>query len=103
VAHLARLAAYRGACGWRRPSERHAPVVVNGGERVSQVRERNKNWKNDRSMFGQLAEFRLTDGSRLGDKALGAITEDDLEAFLVDLRTKGRAASTRNQYVQLMV
>ena len=42
VAHLGRLAAYRGACGWRRPGERHAPIVVNGGERVSQVRA----WRN---------------------------------------------------------
>jgi integrase len=38
----------------------------------------------------------------LKDKALGAITEDDLEAVLVWLKTQGRAASTRNQYVQLL-
>src|SRR5581483_2916847 len=53
-------------------------------------------------MFAQLCGFALTDGSRLGDRALGAITEDDLEVFLASLRAKGRAASTRNQYVQLM-
>ncbi len=70
--------------------------------RVSQVRERNKSWTNDRYMFAQLAAFALRDGSRLGDKALGALTEDDLEAFAVSLRAKGRAASTRNQYVQLL-
>ena len=57
---------------------------------------------NDRYMFARLAALRLTDGSRLGDKALGAITEDDLEALAVALRVKGRAASTRNQYVQLL-
>jgi hypothetical protein len=39
---------------------------------------------------------------RLGDKAIGAITEDDLEALLVSLRTSGRAISTCNQYVQLL-
>lgn len=71
-------------------------------ERVSEVRERNKSWKNDQYMLTQLAAFTLTDGSRLGDKALGAVTEDDLEAFLAALRAKGRAASTRNQYVQVI-
>jgi integrase len=71
-------------------------------ERVSQVRDRNKSWTNDRHMFTQLCVFRATDGSGLGGRALGAITEDDLEAFLAALRTKGRAASTRNQYVQLL-
>jgi hypothetical protein len=45
---------------------------------VSEVRERNKSWKNDKFMFAQVAAFTLPDGSRLGDKPLGAITEDDL-------------------------
>jgi integrase len=71
-------------------------------ERVSEVRERNKSWKNDKHMFAQIASFLSVDGSRLGEKALGTITEDDLEAVLVSLRVKGRAASTRNQYVQLL-
>jgi integrase len=71
-------------------------------ERVSQVRERNKSWKNDKYNFETFAAFTLTDGSRLGDKPLGAITEDDLEAFLAALRAKGHAASTRNHYVQLL-
>jgi integrase len=71
-------------------------------ERVSAVRERNKAWKNDRYMFAQIGEVRLPDGSRMADKPLGAITEDDLEAVVIGLRTKGRAASTRNQYVQLL-
>jgi integrase len=53
-------------------------------------------------MFAQLAVFTLPDGSRLGDKAFGAITEDDIEMFADELREKGRAASTRNQYVQLL-
>jgi len=71
-------------------------------ERVSQVRERNKSWKADESHFAQIAAFTLTDGSRLGDKPLGAVTEDDLEAFMAGLRSKGYAASTRNHYVQLL-
>jgi integrase len=71
-------------------------------DRVSQIRERNKSWTNDKHMFARLAAFRLEDGTRLGDKALGAITEDDLETFLAALRASGRAASTRNQYVQLV-
>jgi integrase len=71
-------------------------------ERVSEVRERNTSWKNDKYMFAQVAAFQVPDGSRLGDKPLGAITEDDLEVFLVALRARGRAASTRNQYVQLL-
>jgi integrase len=40
------------------------------------------------------------DGQRLGAKPLGAITEDDLEAFMQALKARGRAASTRNHYVQ---
>lgn len=79
--------------------EKFATIYV---EPVSEVRERNKSWTNDRYMFAQLAAFRLTDGSRLGDKPLCAVTEDDLEVFLSNLRAKGRAASTRNQYVQLL-
>ena len=38
----------------------------------------------------------------LGQTPIGAITDDDLEAVLVDLRTKGRAASTRNHYLQTL-
>jgi integrase len=38
----------------------------------------------------------------LGDTAVTAITEDLIEVFFTHLRTKGRAASTRNQYIQLV-
>jgi integrase len=38
----------------------------------------------------------------LGDTALDAITEDTLELFFAHLRVAGRAASTRNKYVQLV-
>jgi integrase len=70
-----------------------------------------KTWSNDEYMLGQLRTFAMSDGSKLGDKLLTAITEDDLEAFHAFLRvaparskggTVGRAASTRNQYVQLL-
>jgi Phage integrase SAM-like domain len=61
-----------------------------------------KSWKNDRHMLARLGAFVLADGVRLGGKAIGAITEDDLEAFYAGLRTKGRAASTCNQYVQVL-
>jgi integrase len=59
-------------------------------------------WTNDQHMLAQLAEFQRADGSRLGDAGLGTITEDDLEAFHASLRAKGRAASTLNQYVQVL-
>src|SRR5688572_8085341 len=36
----------------------------------------------------------------VGTKALGAITADDLDVFFRHLSTDGRAASTRNKYVQ---
>ncbi|MCC7034012.1 MAG: site-specific integrase [Acidobacteria bacterium] len=71
-------------------------------DRVSKVRERNARWTNDQHMFARICAVRLPDGSALGDKALGAVTEDDLEAVLVWLRRQGRAVSTRNQYVHLL-
>ena len=57
------------------------------------------NWQDYRSVLARLAAFHFEDGSTLGEKALGAITEDDLEAVLADLRTRGRAVATRNRYV----
>jgi integrase len=47
---------------------------------------------------GCLAQFEAFEG--LKDKPLANITEDDVEAFFADLREKGRAASTRNKFVQ---
>ncbi|HWF83596.1 MAG TPA: tyrosine-type recombinase/integrase [Vicinamibacterales bacterium] len=70
-------------------------------ERAAQASGK-KTWKNDEHMLAQLRAFALTDGSRLGAKMIGAITEDDLEAFFGQLRAAGRAASTRNQYVQVL-
>ena len=48
----------------------------------------------------QIAAFTLSRGHRFGDKAIGAITEDDIETCLQSLRKRGRAASTRNKYLQ---
>lgn len=62
-----------------------------------------RTWKNDRGMLNRLCSFALPAGlTTLGDKALGAITEDDVEAFFAQLRQQGTAASTRNKYVQLV-
>lgn len=54
---------------------------------------------NTRTCFAQLAAFPL-EGVPFRQKALTAITEDDLEAFFAHLRACGRAASTRNNYLQ---
>ena len=42
----------------------------------------------------------LPDGGRFGAKAIGAVTEDDIEACLQGLKDEGRAASTHNKYLQ---
>lgn len=47
-----------------------------------------------------MTAFALSGGGILGDKPLGAITEDDMEAFFARLRDNGRAGSTVNKYVQ---
>ena len=60
-----------------------------------------KSWYDDKIVLGKLAAFRFEDGSTLGEKALGAITEDDLEAVLADLRARGRSVSTCNKYIQI--
>jgi len=62
----------------------------------------------DRGRWEYEARIRFTtvnshvfdDGQRFGAKPLTSITEDDLEAFLLALKARGRAASTRNHYVQ---
>lgn len=57
---------------------------------------------NNRACLSRLTAFALSGGAKLGDKPLGAITEDDIEAFFAHLRTERRAASTVNKYVQLV-
>jgi integrase len=61
-----------------------------------------KTWRNDVGMVRKLAAFILMDGTRLGAKPLGAVTEDDVEVFYAGLRSKGLAASTLNQYIQVV-
>ena len=70
-------------------------------ERVSKVRERNKSWRDDAYIIKEIAGFELS-GERFGKKALGAVTCDDLELLVQGLRAKGRAASTRNHYIQIL-
>lgn len=57
----------------------------------------------ERSYMARLRAFTPEGAERtLGDTALPAITEDAVELFFAHLRTVGRAASTRNKYVQLV-
>jgi integrase len=70
-------------------------------ERYSKQREK-ASWRDDEYMVKQLAAFRVLDQGRLGDKPVHAVTEDDVEAFVRHLGSLGRAASTRNHYVQLI-
>lgn len=51
-------------------------------------------------MLARFRGFLGADGRRLGDWAISANTEDTIEAFLASLT--GFAASTRNQYVQVL-
>ncbi len=78
--------------------EAYADVFI---ERYSKARQK-ITWKNDLGMVQKISEFRCRKGSRLGVMAIGSITEDDIEEFMSHLRVLGRAASTRNQYLQIM-
>ena len=68
-------------------------------ERYSKARQK-ASWRSDQSILKHIADFALPGGGRLGKKPIGTITEDDVEACLADLRDCGRAASTRNKYLQ---
>ena len=57
---------------------------------------------NNRACLNKLTAFELPGGVTLGDKPLGVVTEDDIELLFAHLRQQGRAASTRNKYVQLV-
>jgi len=70
-------------------------------ERYSKDRGK-ASWRDDEYMVKQLVSFHVIDNCRIGDKPIQAVTEDDLEAFVKHLVTLGRAASTRNHYVQLI-
>jgi integrase len=59
-----------------------------------------RTWKDDEHQLCNLRTHRAADGRRLGDVSLSSITEDELETFFASLGSF--AASTRNQYVQLL-
>ena len=59
-------------------------------------------WRSDEHRLALLREHRTVHGRRLGDLALAAITEDELEAFYSGQRSAGRAASTLNHLVQVV-
>jgi integrase len=60
-------------------------------------------WRNDRAMLKTFYAFTVPDTQRhIGDLTATAVVEGDVEAFLGSLRAVGRAASTRNQYLQLV-
>lgn len=58
------------------------------------------NRSNDVSRFKRLCGYELESGDRFGDQPLKAVTEDDLEVFIDDLRADGLATHTVNHYLQ---
>jgi integrase len=58
------------------------------------------NAPSERSYVKRLSAIALDDGSTLGDRSIGRITEDDLELVFGQLRTAGLSASSRNHYLQ---
>jgi hypothetical protein len=67
-------------------------------ERVSKASGK-ASWRDDEHLLSKVREHRCADGRRLGEWALASITEDEIEAFYTALQAAGRAASTRNHYV----
>jgi integrase len=59
-------------------------------------------WRDDASLLATVRNHVTTDGRRLGDWPLTAITEDELEAVYAAQRAAGRAASTLNHLVQVL-
>jgi integrase len=60
-------------------------------------------WRNDRAMLNTFYSFSVPESDRhLGDMTAASVTEGDVERFLDSLRAAGRAASTRNQYLQAL-
>jgi integrase len=59
-------------------------------------------WKDDAYLLSSVRGHRTADGRRLGEWALSAITEDELEVFHATQRKAGRAASTLNHLVQIL-
>ena len=69
-------------------------------ERYSKARVK-VSWRDDGYRLNRVCAFTQAKGSRLGSRQIGAVTEDDVEAFLQRLTRQGRAASTYNHYLQL--
>ncbi len=67
----------------------------------SKAREK-ASWDDDAAMLGKVMAFPVTwpGATRLGQKPLAAVTEEDLEKFIGHVASV-RSASTRNHYVQL--
>ena len=59
-------------------------------------------WRDDRSRLAVACKHVTANGQALGSLPLTAITEDELEAFHAAQRGCGRAASTLNNYVQVL-
>ena len=60
------------------------------------------NRRDDVSRLRRLCNFTFESGRRFGEKALTAVTEDDLEVFMAHLRAKGLAKHTSNHYIQTL-
>ena len=70
-------------------------------ERARPARRDATHRTNRRAMLRQLGAFSIG-GRPVGTKPIGVITESDFELFMTHLRAHGRAASTRNHYLQLI-
>jgi integrase len=71
-------------------------------ERYSKARGK-ASIEDDRYMLERVCAFTGLSETPLGDKALAAVTADDAEHFLENLRARGRAGSTYNHYRQLLL
>jgi hypothetical protein len=58
------------------------------------------NAPSERSYIGRLCVVALGDGETLGERAIGRITEDDIESAMEAVRARGLSASSRNHYLQ---
>ena len=74
------------------------PIYI---ERVAKASGK-ASWKDDAYLLGTVCAHRTADGRRLGEWALHAITEDELEAFHASRIAAGRANSTLNHMVQAL-
>lgn len=67
--------------------------------RYSQARGK-KTWRDDQYRLGRILAFTSNRGRRMGSWQVDTVTEDDVEAFMQQLRVQGRAASTQNKFFQ---